>query len=240
MSNILRIQKLIIGYKQSLLPEINFEAKTNDFIAVLGRNGIGKSTFLHTIVGLQKKITGEIFFNEQNVNKISLSEKSKIISYVPSQMHFLLNFSVYDLLAMGRSPYTNIFNKITNKDKEIIEEEVIKFNINQIINKSLSEISDGEKQRAMIARCLVQQTAVIIMDEPTSFLDYYNKQKLFSDLSLCSKEKNKIIILSTHDIELAIKYCDKIWLLGHDTKEYTIEEIKKNEVLKKELSYSFD
>lgn len=168
-----------------------------------------------------------------------MSEKSKIISYVPSQVSFLLNFSVYDLLAMGRSPYTNVFNKISENDKEIIEKEIVKFNIDHIRNKNLDEISDGEKQRAMIARCFVQQTKLIVMDEPTSFLDYYNKQKLFLDLLKSTKEENKTIILSTHDLALATKYCDKIWILGSNPKEYTIEELKENKILEEELSFSF-
>ncbi|MDR2834805.1 MAG: ABC transporter ATP-binding protein [Bacteroidales bacterium] len=238
MNNIiLETKNLLIGYKNPILAEINICASRSDFISIIGRNGVGKSTFLNTISGIQKPISGKIFVENKDFLKLRIKEKSQLISFVPSRLEFFSNLSVYDLIALGRSPYTNILDKKTEIDKKIISEVLENFNLTNLKNKALYEISDGERQRAMIGRAITQQTPIILLDEPTAFLDYYTKQKLFVDLLHLTKDKNICVILSTHDIDIALKYSNKVWLFSEKVEAYTEEEIIQKNVLYELMGY---
>jgi len=238
IKRILYTENLKIGYKKTIISEINISVYTNDFIAILGKNGVGKTTFLNTLIGIIKSRGGSIFYKDLNINKLSIREKSKLISFVPARLEFMSNLKVSDLIELGRSPYTNIFDKKSENDKKIINKAILDFNLENVFNKNLYEISDGERQKAMICRAIVQQTPIILLDEPTAFLDYYNKQKLLSDLLNLSKQKNICIIISTHDIDIALKYCNKIWLFDKKINEYSIEEVKNTEILFDVLGFS--
>ena len=211
----INIESLSIGYKKhTIINNINLEANVGNLICIIGSNGTGKTTFLNTIAGIIPALSGKIFYNNQDFTNISLIEKSKLISYVSSRQEYLSNFNVFDLVSLGRSPYTNIFDKKSNSDKEIIDNAIVEFHLEDIKHKLLYKISDGERQRAMICRAIVQETPVILLDEPTSFLDYHAKRELLINLSQLAHQKNKCIIFSCHDIELALKFSDIIWLFN--------------------------
>jgi iron complex transport system ATP-binding protein len=236
----LEIKDLEIGYKLPLTNKINLFANNGDLICLIGRNGTGKSTLLNTIAGILKPIKGEIFIDSTNVCNIKSNYRSSIISFVPSKQEYLSNLRLIDLIEMGRSPYTNIFDKKNQQDKEIIESAINEFQLKHIIHKHLYEVSDGERQRAMICRAFVQETAIILLDEPTAFLDYYARQKLLQSLKDIASKKNKCIIFSTHDLELAFKYTNKIWLFNNNNiNEYNLDSLKQSDLLEKTLCFKF-
>ena len=238
--NLLHIKNLKIGYKKALTEAININANSGDFICIIGKNGKGKSTLLNTIAGVLPSISGSIFYNQKDIKDINLSERSTLISYVPSKQEYLSNLKVIDLVYMGRAPYTNIFDRKTAKDNAIVEKAIESFEIKELKHKSLYAISDGERQRAMICRAFVQQTPIILLDEPTAFLDYYAKHKLLSELHKLASENNKCVIFSSHDLDIAFKFANIIWLVHNNTiKVYTKKELQASGILKKIMNFSF-
>ncbi|MCF0206928.1 MAG: ABC transporter ATP-binding protein [Bacteroidales bacterium] len=213
-TKVLSIENLLFGYKFPLTSEpVNITANCGDFICFIGRNGTGKTTMLNTIIGVKKALSGTISICGVELNKISNSKKSQYVSFVPSKIEAIQNMRVRDLVAVGRTPYTNIFDRRTQSDNAIISEAIEQFGLGNIANSQISEISDGERQKAMICRAVVQKTPTIILDEPTAFLDYFAKQKLLADLKELAEKENKCIIFSCHDLDIALKYCTHIWLL---------------------------
>lgn len=240
LRNILHIKDLNIGYKRPVIESINLEAGSGSLICIIGRNGVGKSTFLNTLSGIINPLAGSIFYNDKNFTKLSLRERSTLMSYVPSRLEYLSNLSVYDLVSLGRSPYTNIFDKKNPDDIQIISEALKDFDLEGLKDRALYEISDGERQRAMICRAIIQETPVILLDEPTAFLDYYTKQKLLFDLSKLVEEKKKCIIFSSHDIELSLKYANIIWLFNEKgVRSFSIQSLKESNLLKELMNFDF-
>lgn len=222
---LLHTDNLEFGYKKPLTGPVSLNASAGDIICIIGRNGCGKSTLLNTLTGIKPLLSGRITLKNKDISKISLRERCRLISFVPSKPEFLSNLTVYELAAMGRSPYTNIFDNKTTDDIRIIESVIRDFNLTDFKERTLWSLSDGERQRAMICRAVIQETPVIILDEPTAFLDYYVRQKLLADLKELSDKKNKCIIFSSHDIEIAVKYATKIWFFNLDEiEEYTVED----------------
>ena len=240
MNKILQINELEIGYKKALTDRINLSATNGDFICIVGRNGTGKSTLLNSITGLTSPLGGEILLNDTNIFKLNPENRAKEISYVPSKQEFLSNLKVIDIVSMGRSPYTNIFDKKSKQDVEIIKSALADFELEKIANKNLYEISDGERQRSMICRAFVQETPIILLDEPTAFLDYYTKHKLLKSLNDLARDRNKCIIFSTHDLEIAFNYVNNIWLFNETkVEQHSLESLKKSNLLEEVLYFKF-
>jgi len=240
MKETLQIIDLKIGYKKPLTETINLSAYKGSLICIVGRNGTGKSTLLNTISGLSAPLSGKIILDEQNINKIKPEKRARKISYVPSRQEFLSNLKVIDIVTMGRSPYTNVFDKKSTQDKKTIDGALEEFQLNDLANKKLYEVSDGERQRAMICRAFVQETPIILLDEPTAFLDYYAKHKLLKTLDSLAKTKNKCIIFSTHDLEITFNYVNNIWLFNNTKVEnHSLNSLKESQLLNKVLSFKF-
>lgn len=218
----LNIHDLSVGYKFSILENINLSLLPGNIVCLIGENGSGKTTFLNTLAGLLRPKKGKIRLGEKNVTDLSISHRSKLISYVPSKTDAFVQLSVYDIVSMGRSPYTNIFDIKSVEDNELINKALENFNLKTLSNKKLFEISDGERQRSMIARAFVQQTPIILMDEPAAFLDYHNRKKLIEDLMKLTEFERKMIIFSSHDIDLVSKKLQLFWVC--DKKSRTIFE----------------
>lgn len=218
-TNILSVKNLMVGYKSKkedyvLLNDVNVQVAKGEFISLIGKNGIGKSTLLRTIVGLQNALSGEIQVDFLPISHYSIRELSKIICYVSTEHILIPNLTVYDFVSFARTPYTNWFGSLTKNDEKVIKESLELTNTNELKNRIYDELSDGEKQRVLIARALAQDTEIIILDEPTAFLDLANKYEIFYLLNKLSKQKNKTIIFSTHDLNIAINESDKIWLIN--------------------------
>lgn len=214
---VINIRQLEIGYKHSLTNPVELSANSGELICILGKNGTGKSTLLKTLAGIIKPLAGEIFIIGINQNKLGPKNKSKLISFVPSRLAYMSNIKVIDLVSMGRTPYTNVFNNLNHNDLEQIDYAIELFGLQNLRNRPLFEVSDGERQKAMICRAYVQNTPVIMLDEPTAFLDYPSKVELIERLKSMTINSKKTIIFSSHDLELSLKNVEKLWIFDNKT-----------------------
>ena len=217
-SHIISISDLYVGYRKgreniSLLEGINVHIHKGELIAILGRNGTGKSTLLRTICGLQEPISGKIIIQGIPIRDLSLIERAKKVSFVSTEPIHVSHMRIVDLVALGRAPYTGWMGKLTVQDQKIISEAISATGLSEKQDAYIDELSDGERQRAMIARALSQDTDIIYLDEPTAFLDVINRYDIFRLLHTLTRQKEKTIIFSTHDLQIALSESDRILLL---------------------------
>ena len=198
------IKNLTVGYQSPLISFADMQLKRGTVYALIGRNGIGKSTFLKTITGQLEAISGIVNLDNRLLSDITFNEIPRYISYVESRFPLVEFLSVYDYIALGRSPYTNLLGKLKEEDKSLIQQTIADLKIKHLKNRFTSELSDGERQLISIAKAVVQQTDFIVLDEPTAFLDYANKEEVISQLKMIATKMNKCIIVATHDIDLVL------------------------------------
>ncbi len=228
---VLKTNDLLIGYgNKAILPPINITLKEGDLVALIGPNGAGKSTLFKTLTAHIKQIEGNIELMGKDMSNYSSKEKARLIGLVLTSRPDDMFLTVYDVVASGRSPYTNYFGKIKKEDEIIIHESLEIVGINNLKNRYFETLSDGEKQKVMIAKTIAQNTPIIFMDEPTAFIDYPSKIELFSLMKMLTKERNKTIIFSSHDLELLLRYTDDLWLLS---KGKELISGKKSELMDK-------
>ncbi len=249
-NNILKIRDLGIGYpskkglNNNLFDHINLTGNSSELIALVGKNGIGKSTLLRNIIGLQNPIYGSVQFYDKHIKSYHRSEFARLVSFVSTEIVNVSNLKVFDLVALGRFPHTNWFGKLKSDDVIRSTRALEMVGMSNYAKKNINEISDGERQRVMIARTLAQDTKIIVLDEPTAFLDLPNKYEIVHLLNKLSKEENKTIIFSTHDLNIAIQEADKIWLmLDDEIYEGAPEDLILNEIFNKifeKSNLSFD
>lgn len=229
--NILRTRNLHIGYKdEAILPPINVTLNEGDLIALIGPNGAGKSTLFKTLTAHIKPVSGSVELMGKDLSEYSQKEKAKLIGLVLTSRPDEMFLKVRDVVASGRSPYTNFFGKIEKDDEYIIHESLEIVGINNLIDRYFDTLSDGEKQKVMIAKTIAQNTPIIFMDEPTAFIDYPSKIELFSLMKMLTKERKKTIIFSSHDLELLLRYTDDLWIIS---KNKELIQGKKDELLNK-------
>jgi len=215
----IELKNVSVGYEQAggtpleILKDINYDAAPGEMVALVGSNGIGKSTLLRTMVGFQKYFTGEVKVNGSELEEIGIKELARIMSFVSTENISVANMTVFDLVAYGRFPYTNWMGKLTETDRQKVDDAIHKVGLQGFENRQITQVSDGERQRAMIARAVAQDTPVIILDEPTAFLDVSNKYEIFHLLQVLARERGKTIILSTHDLNIALREVDKLWIV---------------------------
>ena len=212
---VLRTKDLLIGYKdKAILPSINVSLKEGNLIALIGPNGAGKSTLFKTLTAYIKPVGGSIELMGKDLSSYSVKEKATMIGLVLTERPDDMFLKVHDVVASGRCPYTNFFGKIEKEDENIIQESLEVVGIKYLTDRYFNTLSDGEKQKVMIAKTLAQNTPIIFMDEPTAFIDYPSKIELFSLMKMLTKERNKTIIFSSHDLELLLRYTDDIWVIS--------------------------
>jgi len=217
--NILNTQQLSIGYKKAkksikvVAQNLNLNLNAGEFICLLGANGTGKSTLMRTIAGVQTPLSGEILLENQAIKKLKASHISQRLSLVLTDNIAIGNLSVYTLVSLGRTPYTGWLGKLTPKDIQIIEKALEATETTSYIDRNIDQLSDGEKQKVMIARALAQDTPLILLDEPTAHLDLPNRVMIFKLLRKLAKNKNKAILLTSHELDLALQAADKVWLM---------------------------
>jgi len=210
---ILKANQLSIGYKTKnvetvIASNINFELQKGQLIGLVGANGIGKSTLLRTLINVQPALSGSISLNGSDLKSTSNLELAKQLSIVLTEPLTSKNLCVYELIALGRHPYTNWIGTLSPKDLAIVNSALEMVNIPDLKDRRCYELSDGQLQKVMIARALAQDTDVIILDEPTTHLDMYHKAYILKLLQKLTKETGKTILFSSHEIDLAIQLCD--------------------------------
>ena len=238
----IQIKNLDIGYTtkhgvKTVAKGINGTLHSGELTCLLGANGVGKSTLLRTLSAFQPKISGEVLFtvyslqftddysdgaeglaSKSTVNKKEISsftdkELSKLIGVVLTEKPDIRNMTVRELVALGRSPYTGFWGTCSKEDLSIVDESIDMVGISPLARRPVHTLSDGERQKVMIAKALAQQTPVIFLDEPTAFLDYPSKVEVLLLLRRICQQAGKTILLSTHDVELALQLADIIWLM---------------------------
>ncbi|SFN37517.1 iron complex transport system ATP-binding protein [Paenimyroides ummariense] len=217
---VFKVEDLSIGYKdKTLFSNLNFEIKTGILTSLLGSNGIGKSTLLKTMSGLLDKTSGSISIDNNNIDTFSIADFAKMVSVVLTHENVNKDLTVYELVKLGRQPYTNWLDKLTEADENLINVTLQDCEISNLKDRKLSQLSDGQLQRTFITRAVVQDTPFIFLDEPSTHLDLYHKVKLFKLLKKLCIDKKKCILFSTHDLDLALQLSDDIMLLK-DEKFY--------------------
>jgi len=226
MYNFLQIKNLSVGYDSPLLTGINLKAEQGDLIGLIGKNGAGKTTLLKTLAGILPVIQGDLLFNDLNLNTLSSKQRANITSVVLNQK-FDIPVKVYDFLRMGRYLYTNFLDKNTIQDHNALEEVIEKLQIRNLLDRPIDKLSDGEHQKVIIGRALIQETPVLLLDEPTTHLDLENKALIMNLLIEISMRQNKTIILSSHDINLLLPKLNKFWFAdGKNVKEINSDKIE--------------
>lgn len=242
VEHIIETKDLVIGYKANSIKTIvqsnlNLSLKKGELCCLIGPNGVGKSTLLKNLSAQLTCLSGDIELQGQSLKDYDTLELAKTLSLVLTESIQIPNLKVKELIAMGRFPYTNFWGKLNAKDQEKVDEAIAILSLNALADRSVIELSDGEKQKAMIAKALAQDTPLILLDEPTAFLDFPSKMAILAELRNIAHHKQVAIVLSTHDLELALKMADLIWLFPEKNvfKSGTPEDL----VLSGEISKAF-
>ena len=218
MMSLLSLSNFSVGYRQRVvLGNLNLSADECELVALMGRNGTGKSTLLRTVARLQPAISGETTIAGKPLGQYSRNELAGLLSFASTEPVGVSHLTVRQLVSFGRFPHTNWIGKLTAEDVALVEEAMQLVGITSLGDKNLHEISDGERQRAMIARTLAQDTDLILLDEPTAFLDMPNKYEIVHLLHRLTRTKRKTILFSTHDLNIAMHEADKLWLMVDGT-----------------------
>ncbi len=216
-----RTDNLSIGYSGKhgvtvVAKGISAEIRGGELTCLLGANGAGKSTLLRTLSAFQPKTGGGIYMGDREIGSFNAKELARMIGVVLTEKPDVVNMTVRDMALMGRSPYTGFWGSYSGTDRKVAEEAIDMVGIGHIADRQMGELSDGERQKVMIAKALAQQTPVIYLDEPTAFLDFPSKVEVMRLLHSISRESGKVVFLSTHDLELALQLADTVWLMDRE------------------------
>ena len=228
---------LSVGYNTSkqVFANLSFTLNDGDVVALLGVNGIGKSTLIRTLSGLLSPISGELLINGQSINQLSVQERAQHISIVLTDRIAIEYIKVFDFIALGRAPHTGWLGTLQENDLALIRQNIALLRIENLQAKWLNELSDGERQKVMIARALCQETGLIILDEPTAFLDFRSKAEILQLLKNIAKTLNKIVLFSTHDIDLTLQHANTVWVMTEQKGFYMAQGDAMCQLVKEKL-----
>ena len=212
------LSHLSVGYKvgHAVVSDINLTLQSGKLACLIGENGVGKSTLLKTLTGFLPKLEGSLLLDGKDISEFSQRALARQISIVLTQKPEVQNLTVEEIVGLGRSPYTGFFGKLHVNDQQIVDESITAVGIEKLKNRMIQTLSDGERQKVMIAKALAQQTPVIFLDEPTAFLDFSSKVETFQLLQRMAHEMGKLVLLSTHDLELAVRFSDTLLQVNGD------------------------
>ena len=238
----IELQHLTVGYgEKAVLSDINQFLREGQLVCLLGANGVGKSTLLRTLAGFLPPLSGQVLLQGKDLFSFSLSERSRAVSVVLTERIEVPYMKVEDLVGMGRSPYTGFFGTLSKADKTIIGESMEMVGITDLTGRTIDTLSDGERQKALLAKALAQQTPIILLDEPTAFLDFHAKANTLRLMSRLAHETNKTILLSTHDVGMALRLSDALWIVQDGLiSTGTTASLTENGVLKGFLQGEMD
>jgi iron complex transport system ATP-binding protein len=219
MSGIIEVKNLSFGYtpQSRILENLSFEVMPGSFLGVAGPNGAGKTTLLNLLCGLLSPAAGSITIDTADIGSYCVRELARKVAVVRQEFVPVFDFTVEETVMMARTPYLGMFGFEGKADREIVTEAIKATDTTKFASRPLGSLSGGERQRVFIARALAQDTEILLLDEPTSFLDFKHQVGIYDLLKATQLEKGKTIVAVTHDINLATQYCDEILLLGADT-----------------------
>lgn len=228
----IRLQGLSVGYAQGrrapvvVAGGIGATARGGQLTCLIGRNGTGKSTLLRTLAGFQQPLAGSLTLAGQDLTRLSLRQRARLVSVVLTQRPDLVNATAREVVALGRSPHTGFWGTLRPVDLEAVARAMRLTATEPLAQRRFSTLSDGERQRVMVAKALAQATPVVLLDEPTAFLDYPSRAELMLLLCRLAHEQQKTVLLSTHDLDLALRLADHLWLMtGGSLVEGTAQEL---------------
>ncbi len=202
------------GIRKPLLENLNFELVAGELTCLLGPNGVGKSTLIKAILGELSPWEGRLLLEQEPISSYSIQDRAKHISVVLTDPIYPGNLTVGQLVALGRTPHTNWLGKLGEEDRAIVEKALADTRIGYLRDARLGELSDGQRQKAMIARALAQDGSVIVLDEPTAHLDLVNRLEIMSLLREISRNQGKAILVVTHDLDIALETANRFWILN--------------------------
>ena len=235
LCRVIRIDNLSIGYRQRrhsvpVASGLCAEAADGLLICLTGVNGVGKSTLLKTVCGFMPPLSGEVLIGSDDgvrrVSEMSRQELSQRIGVVLTGRTELTHLTVLDVVGMGRTPYTGLFGNLSDADNKAVEQAIAMTGIAQLSERYADTLSDGERQKVMIAKALAQQTPVIILDEPSAFLDYPSKEELMRLLQRLAHDEGKTILLSSHDLDIVSRTADGFWIMEKENGKVLIRQEK--------------
>ena len=214
---VLTTHNLTIGYRKRVVAEnLSLELRAGELVCLLGPNGAGKSTLLRTLAGMQPPLSGYALLQDDDVSKLSAREIAKRLSIVLTERVDAGTITARELVALGRYPYTDWMNRQTDADRHAVEQAIRAVGATTLADRHVHELSDGERQKIMIARALAQEPVVMMLDEPTAFLDLPRRVEILYLLRSLARETRRAILLSTHDLDLALRCADQVWLMTQE------------------------
>lgn len=228
------LKNLVVGYPdgrhtRQLNHAANEEAHDGMLTCLIGANGAGKSTLLRTIAGFQLPLEGTVVLGGDDVRALSPRQRAERMAVVLTDRPDVMCTTVWEMVATGRAPFTGFWGRLSGKDRNIVTRSLRLVGIEWMADRTVASLSDGERQKVMIAKALAQQTPVILLDEPTAFLDYPSRVEVMQLLLNIAHEEHKTVLLSTHDLDLALQTADRIWLFERERGEKKEEEEGKEE-----------
>ena len=225
---VISLSQLSVGYTLShpVISDINLELRSGQLACLIGENGIGKSTLLKTLTGFLPKLKGSLLLGNRDIESFSQRELARQVSIVLTQKPDVQNLTIEEIIGLGRSPYTGFFGRLRAEDRKVVDDAIATMGIEKLRGRMIQTLSDGERQKVMIAKALAQETPIILLDEPTAFLDFPSKAETFQSLQRMAHERDKLILLSTHDLELAVRFADSLL----EVKKGALQAVSSSEV----------
>lgn len=212
----LSAKNIAVGYERhTILEDVDFSASKGERIALLGLNGTGKSTLLLSLAALLPLKKGTVSWNEQSIADCSAGDRAKLLAVVTTDRLKTGSMTGFEVAAMGRYPFTGLFGRLKHEDEQIVADAMEQCGLSGLQSHPFAQLSDGQKQRALIARALSQQTPLILLDEPTSYLDVRGKTEVFE---LISRLNDQLVIFSTHEVERACRVATRCWVIDEQGK----------------------
>lgn len=221
--------RLTVGYRgHRVVEDISLSLPCGRLVCLLGPNGAGKSTLLRTLCGFQPPIAGTVTISGSDITTMSAAEVARLVSVVLTDRPPTPSLTAAEMVGMGRAPYTGFWGRLSDNDRRLVSEAMQTVGVDSLATRRMGRLSDGERQKVMIAKALAQHTPVIVLDEPTAFLDYPSKVAVMKTLARLAHDEGKTILMSTHDLELAAQLGDELMEIENKhIRKITADEVSR-------------
>jgi iron complex transport system ATP-binding protein len=223
------LRNVAVGYgKKVVMSGITADIYQGELTCIIGDNGVGKSTLLRTLAGFQPCLQGEISFFGHSIDTFSRHRLARMIGVVLTERPDVENLTVEEIVSLGRTPYTGFWGLLSKEDHKVVHEALHTVGIDGMAGRMIHTLSDGERQKVMIAKALAQQTQIIFLDEPTAFLDFTSKVETLRLLGTLSRDMGKTVLLSTHDVEIVLQIADRLWIIEDKPSTSNVQSSTSN------------